>query len=705
MSVPSFAEVTDALLKDIDLKDIDRNEAIRKVSVLSAVDDSVLTNVFGWTKNDVHQGTILEANLDFSKNTLDKLSSWDVQKMFLSIAHNMFRRIQRDRVVEEKSENPFVHWTRDSVALSRKFHHNNDSKQTSEYPRGKTTNKDIAYIIEGYGNSGGHFSTVNPFVVYNDKTCIIKIMSPSTEPDVTGLDLSGIYVNTKDVFELVTQVYLADQVRKHFRAEWAKRLSIPNILYVQRVSGSKSLHVCMERINGVLINETKHPWTALAYIMKALFFLQHKYHFMHRDFHSQNVAYNHDTRRAEIIDFGMACVNPEDNGVAWQSNNDWYPPVSNSKAAKCTNRSYDVCVLLSSLDGKQAGDEYLRFINNIKFEIRKKMARVVKEKLEEMDENDRPDFQYTSMNNFDNLLWRVGDRTKLFHFMYDFNEYPCEDFYPERVLERLLKHVPRAEFPKLRKGWSRKFDKLATNINRKTPLTKQPLTKQELRTWIEEYCHGEKNHGEPNTWDVTLVTDMSRLIAVPDMFSDLRMFNASIDKWDTSAVTDMSWMFMDAKAFNQPLDGWDTKKVTDMSDMFHSVTSFNQPLNGWDTSQVTAMHGMFGDAKAFNQPLNDWDTSKVTNMKAMFLNANAFNQPLNDWDTSKVTNMFGMFSRATSFNQPLNDWDTSKVTNMKDMFLNSHKAAEPLRKRLEKNKNNAQYNTYVKNNGSKGPIY
>ena len=31
----------------------------------------------------------------------------------------------------------------------------------------------------------------------------------------------------------------------------------------------------------------------------------------------------------------------------------------------------------------------------------------------------------------------------------------------------------------------------------------KPTTKQELRTWIEEYCRGEKNHGEPNTWDVT----------------------------------------------------------------------------------------------------------------------------------------------------------------------------------------------------------
>ena len=692
MSGPSTAQVIKALLKDTDLENVDRNEAIRKVSVLSAVDDIVLKNVFGWTTNDVHQGSVLEANLDFSKTTLDKLSSWDVQKMFLSIAHNMFQRIQKDRVVEEKSKNPFVHWTRDvndvTSTLPRKFHRNDDPKRTSEYPSGKTKNKDIAYIIEGYGDDGGTFSTVHPFVAYNSKTCIIKIMEKSNKPDVTGLDLSAVYVNTKDVFELVTQVYLHQQVRKHQGAEWAKRLSIPKILYVQRVSESKTLHVCMERINGVLINETIHPWTALAYIMKALFFLQDKYHFMHRDFHASNVAYNHDTRRTEIIDFGMACVNPEDNGVAWQSNNEWYPPVSNSNAAKCTNRSYDVCVLLSSLSGHQAGVEYSRFIKNIKTEIRAKMTRVVKEKLEKMDENDRPDFTFTSMDNFGSPEWRVGDKSDIFHFMYELNEFPCEDFYPERVLERLLKHVPRDEFPKLRKGWTRKFDKMAKNMDRS-----KPTTKQELRTWIEEYCRGEKSHGEPNTWDVTLVTDMSKL------FKDMHNFNAPIDQWDTSSVTTMRYMFWKATAFNQPL-AFDTSQVTDMFGMFQNAIAFNQPLAFVDTSQVTDMRYMFALTRAFNQPLA-FDTKQVTNMSYMFQGATSFNQPLTfntsqvttmrfmfrdaiafnqplTFDTAQVTNMDSMLQNATSFNQPLTFTDTSQVTNMRYMFAQAEAFNQPL---------------------------
>ena len=67
-----------------------------------------------------------------------------------------------------------------------------------------------------------------------------------------------------------------------------------------------------------------------------------------------------------------------------------------------------------------------------------------------------------------------------------------------------------------------------------------------------------KNHGEPNTWDVRVVTDMSHL------FRDMETFNAPIDQWNTSEVTDMSGMFNNASSFNQPIT-MDTSQVTDMS--------------------------------------------------------------------------------------------------------------------------------------------
>ena len=165
-----------------------------------------------------------------------------------------------------------------------------------------------------------------------------------------------------------------------------------------------------------------------------------------------------------------------------------------------------------------------------------------------------------------------------------------------------------------------------------------------------------------NSWDTSNVTNMSY------MFLSSRAFNQPINIWDTSKVTNMSYMFEGAAAFNQPLNSWNTSNVTNMQHMFIGASVFNQPLNSWNTSKVTTMEGMFAHAFAFNQPLNSWKTSNVTNMMIMFLEARAFNQPLNSWNTSKVTSMDGMFLSAIAFNQPLNLWNTSAVTDMRNMF-------------------------------------
>ncbi|MBQ9242572.1 MAG: DUF285 domain-containing protein, partial [Proteobacteria bacterium] len=180
-----------------------------------------------------------------------------------------------------------------------------------------------------------------------------------------------------------------------------------------------------------------------------------------------------------------------------------------------------------------------------------------------------------------------------------------------------------------------------------------------------------------NNWDISNVTDLS------DAFYNARFYNQPLNDWDTSHVTDMRYMFARARRFNQPLNDWDTSNVTDMIGIFAGATSFNQPINDWDTSHITKMINIFGDpwdegASAFNQPLNHWDTSNVTDMTNMFYGANAFNQPINHWDTSNVTNMNSMFYGANAFNQPINHWDTSNVTNMRRMFLGANAFNQPL---------------------------
>ena len=68
-------------------------------------------------------------------------------------------------------------------------------------------------------------------------------------------------------------------------------------------------------------------------------------------------------------------------------------------------------------------------------------------------------------------------------------------------------------------------------------------------------------------------------------------FNEDISQWNTSAVTNMSYMFKDCSEFNKPLN-WDTRNVTTMSYMFYECYKFDKPLN-IDTSNVTSMEGKF----------------------------------------------------------------------------------------------------------------
>lgn len=175
-----------------------------------------------------------------------------------------------------------------------------------------------------------------------------------------------------------------------------------------------------------------------------------------------------------------------------------------------------------------------------------------------------------------------------------------------------------------------------------------------------------------SNWDTSSVTSMEY------MFFYNASFNQPLNTWDVSSVSNMSSMFQGAEVFNQPLNSWDTSSAFYMDSMFESAISFNQPLNNWDTSNVRYMQVMFGNAQAFDQDISTWNTTNVIDMGSMFADAILFNQPLNNWNTSNVTNMYAMFLGANLFNQPLNNWDTSKVTGMGSMFEYAISFNQPL---------------------------
>ncbi|MDA9669975.1 BspA family leucine-rich repeat surface protein, partial [Flavobacteriaceae bacterium] len=170
-------------------------------------------------------------------------------------------------------------------------------------------------------------------------------------------------------------------------------------------------------------------------------------------------------------------------------------------------------------------------------------------------------------------------------------------------------------------------------------------------------------------WDTSSVTDMSF------MFYRASSFDQDIGNWDTSNVTIFRGMFEYALAFNQNIGGWDVSNGVNMQAMLKQTYAFNNggsdSIKNWDVSNVSDMGGMFRLAISFNQDIGDWNTSSCTSMQSLFDGASAFNKDIGDWDTSNVTHFGNMFENADSFNQDIGRWDTSNVRSWSYMFVNN----------------------------------
>jgi len=177
----------------------------------------------------------------------------------------------------------------------------------------------------------------------------------------------------------------------------------------------------------------------------------------------------------------------------------------------------------------------------------------------------------------------------------------------------------------------------------------------------------------------TLVTSMIGNGTAADSdrynFFNNNSFNSDISFWDTSSVTDMSFMFYRASSFDQDIGNWDTSNVTIFRGMFEYALAFNQNIGGWDVSNGVNMQAMLKQTYAFNNggsdSIKNWDVSNVSDMGGMFRLAILFNQDIGDWNTSSCTSMESLFDGASVFNKDIGDWDTSNVTTFKNMFENA----------------------------------
>ena len=127
--------------------------------------------------------------------------------------------------------------------------------------------------------------------------------------------------------------------------------------------------------------------------------------------------------------------------------------------------------------------------------------------------------------------------------------------------------------------------------------------------------------------------------------TDDNIFDA-VDLWETNQT--------DAEAEYGHISNWDTSNVTNMSYLFFDYNDFNEDIGNWNVSNVTDMSYMFYYATYFDWDISNWDVSNVTNMEGMFFNATQYSNGVNpygldNWDVSNVTNMAGMFYDAIFF--------------------------------------------------------
>ena len=167
-------------------------------------------------------------------------------------------------------------------------------------------------------------------------------------------------------------------------------------------------------------------------------------------------------------------------------------------------------------------------------------------------------------------------------------------------------------------------------------------------------------------FDTSKVTDMS------GMFSGNTFEKLDLSSFDTSKVTDMWSMFSRVTINTLDLSKFDTSKVKKMTSMF--VESTIEKIIGFDkfnTSNVTDMSFMFSGNETTILDVSNLDTSNVTDMSYMFAWSAATEiVGLNKFNTSKVTDMGWMFDGSKATTLDLSSFDTSNVTKMYLMFSN-----------------------------------
>ncbi len=196
-------------------------------------------------------------------------------------------------------------------------------------------------------------------------------------------------------------------------------------------------------------------------------------------------------------------------------------------------------------------------------------------------------------------------------------------------------------------------------------------------TYYESEGYDATNQTFPNSGENTIISFAEGVKAAENInnaFYNVTAKTLDLSNLDTSAVTDMSYLFSQTATETLDVSGFNTSNVTNMEGVFnrgyYNLVTI-KGLEKWDTSSVTNMSYMFSecfDLKSMD--LSAFDTSNVTDMKYMFNSCSALESvDLSSFNTSNVENMQEMFYACSAMKElDLSGFDTSKVTSMADMF-------------------------------------
>ena len=179
-----------------------------------------------------------------------------------------------------------------------------------------------------------------------------------------------------------------------------------------------------------------------------------------------------------------------------------------------------------------------------------------------------------------------------------------------------------------------------------------------------------------NAGDKTLIYDISEFGPLDlgnlngYFFGCTNLTISATDELDLTGTTNMESMFRFCSSLTTAptMLLWDTSAVTNMTYMFSGCTNFNQSVSNFNTALVTNIRYMFSDCTNFNQSVSNFNTALVTNMIAMFNGCVPFNQSVSNFNTVLVTNMSAMFQGCTNFNQSVANFNIAKVVTMTNMF-------------------------------------